>query len=129
MKKSFGLFLSAVICWTVTGNVVRVKDGDTFVAEFDVWAKILITETVRVAGIDTPEMRKPPRVIETKKQRADRLNRANAAKRFTEKWLARGKFSFYTCGVYTFGRIVGVPSRNGRSLAIELKEAGHEKRP
>ncbi len=36
-------------------QVVRVVDGDTIVANVEVWPRVLIKTSVRLAGVDTPE--------------------------------------------------------------------------
>ncbi|WP_292898029.1 MULTISPECIES: thermonuclease family protein [unclassified Nitratireductor] len=41
----------------VEARVVRVIDGDTFVAEAHVWPGQRITVSVRIRGVDAPEMR------------------------------------------------------------------------
>ncbi len=100
------------LCWLVTGEVVRVKDGDTFVADLHIWARLVARETIRVDGVDTWEKRHP---------------KGEAATTFTTRWLSRGNFQFYTCGKYSFNRIVGQVFREGSNLATELKNNGHEK--
>jgi endonuclease YncB( thermonuclease family) len=43
--------------WTVPARVVRVIDGDTFVADLDLgWGLWRIGARVRLAGVDCPEM-------------------------------------------------------------------------
>ncbi len=54
-------------------------DGDSFIARIEVWPKIEITATIRLAGIDTPEIR----------GRCDKEKElAQKAKTFTREWLS-----------------------------------------
>lgn len=87
--------------------VLSVYDGDTFTLSLGALGSM----KVRVEGVDTPEI--------TKKQ-----PRAEEAKRFTQQWLASGPFQLNTCFTLTLGRVVGNPSRNGRTLAKDLIAAG-----
>ena len=41
----------------VVGTVQRVIDGDTLVVEVPVWLGLAVTTSVRLKGIDTPELR------------------------------------------------------------------------
>lgn len=86
-------------------------DGDTFtVFSMQPGGQVKI----RVEGVDTPEVTKhQPLSLE--------------AKEFTRNWLAQGTFQVATCGKYTMDRIVGRVTRNGRSLAQDLKDAGFGK--
>lgn len=86
--------------------VLQVKDGDTFdVFTFAPGGKVAI----RVKGVNTPERGQP---------------QFQAAKLFTEQWLAMGSFTVNTCGKHTFERIEATVSRNGVTLAQELIAAG-----
>jgi len=46
-----------VIPGPVEARVVRVIDGDTFVAEAHVWPGQKVTVSVRIRGVDAPELR------------------------------------------------------------------------
>jgi endonuclease YncB( thermonuclease family) len=83
-------------------------DGDTFtIFSMQPGGQVKI----RVEGVDTPEVIKhQPLSLE--------------AKEFTRNWLAVGTFQLATCGKYTIDRIVGRVTRNGRSLAQDLRDAG-----
>ena len=54
-------FCSILLCWTVSGNLIRVVDGDTFVAQVEIWPQLYSVETIRVVGVAMPEMRGPER--------------------------------------------------------------------
>jgi len=51
------LFGSEVIPGPIHAEVVRVIDGDTFVAEAHVWPGQKITVSIRIRGVDAPEIR------------------------------------------------------------------------
>ena len=53
----FGLSASAeILPGPVSARVLRVLDGDTFVAEIQVWFGQVVTERVRIVGIDASEI-------------------------------------------------------------------------
>jgi len=108
------LLSRAAACLTIDvppQAVLRNYDGDTFtVFAFAPSGEI----DIRVAGVDTPE-------------RTKREPGWEEAKRFTAEWLRKGTFHVQTCGDQTFGRIVGLVTRNGESLADALIAAGHVK--
>lgn len=114
------LFLSAMVykahgetCLTTTVQPHQVLgnfDGDTFAVSLGV----LGTAKIRVQDIDTPER--------TKKEPG-----WDAAKNFTAHWLAAAPFELATCFDLTLGRVVGVASRGGETLADALRNAGLDK--
>ena len=116
-------FLIALFCWTVLGRAVRTIDGDTFVADFSVWHQTTARETVRVLGVDSPELRGKTR------------EKGAEAKKFTQAWLAKGEFYINTCKRDAFGRILGTVFRGSFSfpfkdiaseiLADDLIKSGH----
>lgn len=108
--------LSALICWTVSANAIRTIDGDTFVARMEIWPKLYKIETVRVLGVDTPELKGPER------------ERALEAKAFTEEWLSRGPFTIEACRRDSFGRLLAKVTRHDSTLAGELIERGSKAR-
>ena len=105
-----------VLCWLVSASVVRVIDGDTFVASVDIWPGLTGTAHVRVLGVDTPEMTGATKEAGEK------------ARIFTSAWLDRGDVMLAVgCGIRaqdSFGRYLAVVSRNGKNLADELIAAG-----
>ena len=50
-------FAGEMVAGPVEARVVRVIDGDTFVAEAHVWPGHTITVSVRIRGVDAPELR------------------------------------------------------------------------
>ena len=86
--------------------VINQPDGDTFhLFAFQPGGVVKI----RVEGVNTPERNEPGW--------AD-------AKEFTRTWLAAAPFQLSTCGKSSLDRIVAKVSRNGRTLADALKDAG-----
>lgn len=111
------------VCWTVPiTNLVRVIDGDTFVADLAVWHSLTTRVSVRLRDVDTPELRGG--TAETRAQ-------AEKAKGLAEAWLRNetgqygtGPIQVATCGTDSFGRIVGRVYREGSSLSAVLLAAG-----
>ena len=96
----------------------RMIDGDTFVASLsrDVGFNCRPTWRwrLRVSGIDCPEMRGAARVL------------GQAAREFTEAWLAAEPVAAQTLAQDNFGRWVAIIRRaDGASLADALVAAGH----
>jgi micrococcal nuclease len=107
--KAFTHFLAAVLCWTITGATpIRTIDGDTFIATLPIWINTTTQETIRVLGIDTPEMKGATRPD------------AEKAKAHTQSWLDRGAFSIEACKRDSFGRVLGKVYRGDSVLADEL---------
>ncbi len=99
----------ALLCATLALDpswVLRVKDGDTFVIRN---AGITNSETVRVCCVDTPEKKAPG---------------FDDATAFTDRWLHTGPFTLHACQRDSFGRLLGVVTRDGHDLADDLLEAG-----
>jgi endonuclease YncB( thermonuclease family) len=109
--------LLALLCWTVAVTEVRaVVDGDTFRARVEVWPGILADETIRVLGVDTPEMRGGS---------PESREAARRATEFTRAWLAQGPVMLWVCRRDHFGRVLGRVYRGDSVLADELVHAGH----
>ena len=111
MRCARGLVLAA--CLLVTGEVVRVVDGDTFDMRAQVWLNVTVTERVRVLGVDAKEAREPG---------------GAEATAFARAWLEKGPVRVRACGRDSFGRVLGiVTNASGETLADALKAAGHAK--
>lgn len=113
-RRIAGLLIGLLACWTA--NLVSVEDvidGDTFRAELAIWPRILVTETVRVLGVDTPERREG--------------EPAERATTFTRDWLREGLILVTACRYDAFGRVLGrVEKLPGRAtLDAALIGAGH----
>lgn len=89
--------------------VLNNHDGDTFTLFAFAPGGVV---KVRVEGVDTPELKEP---------------KGDLAKEFTRQWLANGPFQLSTCGKPTLDRIVAKVSRDGRTLAQDLIDAGLKK--
>lgn len=103
-------FAQANTCMTLDvepQHIIGNYDGDTFTMSLGALGYMI----VRVEGVDTPERNKKQPNWEK-------------AKAFTSNWLAKGPFKMSTCFTLTLGRVVGNPSRNGRTLAQDLIAAG-----
>lgn len=106
--------VSTALCFGMTcatlqldpGWILRVKDGDTFVIRN---AGITTFEDVRVCCVDTPEKKDPG---------------FDDATAFTDRWLHAGPFTLEVCKRDSFGRLLGVVTRDGEDLATALLESG-----
>lgn len=114
--------LLLALCWTVRALAGRVIDGDTFEAQVRAYPHLVITERVRVLGVDTPEKATAP---------GDALR----ATRYTTAWLAAaGGEIVLRIGCEAppydhFGRLLGVVTRgDGHVLADDLIAEGLVKR-
>jgi endonuclease YncB( thermonuclease family) len=108
------LLVALLACWTAhVVGVERVIDGDSVVLELAIWPKVVVTETVRVLGVDAPE-------------RADLLA-WRKARGYTEEWLrTSGTTTVRACKRDSFGRLLGtVVSQTHGDLAAALITAGH----
>ena len=110
--------LLAATCWMGVGTVDRAVDGDTLSALIRVWPNVLLTERVRVLGVNTPELKGPT------------LEAGRAAMAFSDRWVrdAGGRpaeLRFRTCGRDSFGRLLADVYRGTDHLATDLIAAGH----
>lgn len=110
------VLISLVLCWIVSGSMIRTIDGDTFVASIDIWPGLTGTGHIRVLGVDTPEMKGETREA------------AEKARSFTQAWLTKGDVMLSIgCGrqsLDSFGRYLAVVTRENSVLADELIAAG-----
>jgi endonuclease YncB( thermonuclease family) len=102
--------------WTVPATVVRVIDGDAIVVTLDLgWRVYRNEEHIRVAGINTPEIRGPER------------ERGFAAKAYAESLLPVGSSVLVTPQAKpTFERTTGsvkIPRRG--DFGTLMVKAGH----
>lgn len=99
--------------YTHRAKAVRVIDGDTIVADIDLWFGFTFRTSLRLLGINCPEMRTPA---------------GPPARQFTMIWLARaGDLKVRSVGPDKYGgRWVAVVSRaDGSTLNDALVTAGH----
>lgn len=101
----------------VEARVLRVIDGDSFVAEAHVWPGHTVTVSVRIRGIDAPEARSR---CEAEREAA---GRARAA---LEALIAQGPVGMTNIGGGKFyGRVLAdVTAHDGRTIADALVEDG-----
>ncbi len=98
-------------------ELIRIIDGDTFVATIDLGFKTHRKETVRLAGINTPESR--TRNLEEKKH-------GLAAKKALGDMLTSCKeLIIEVKEVGKYGRALGVVYADGTNLNFELIDRGY----
>lgn len=107
------LLISLLLCWTVSGTLVRAIDGDTFEARLSVWHGIEVIERIRILGVNTPEKR-----LKTMKEWV-------GAYAFTDTWLKRGPFMVESCERDSLRRALGKVYRGKEVLSDELIKSGH----
>ncbi len=102
--------LPACDCNRLPAHMIRAVDGDTVVVRVTLPLDVERTITVRVLGIDTPEMVGAQQV------------EARVAKLALEGWFARpGGKTIETKGTDKYGRVLGTfRDVKGESLAAEL---------
>lgn len=104
----------------VPAQVKRVIDGDTLKVEATVWPGIVARSSVRVRGVDAPEIRGA-------KCGEPECGKGRAARDFVRK-LIRGKEIWLvdvTHGTYPCRVVADVRLSGGRDLATLLLAAGH----
>jgi len=101
-------------------ELISVYDGDTFKVRVEIWPSVFIETSIRVRGIDTPEIR-------GKCRQEKRM--ALAAKRLAEKLLKDG-FQVERPGHGKYARrfLGDVRLANGRSYAEVLIGNGYARR-
>lgn len=105
-----------------TGQVVRVIDGDTFEARVDIWPRHSVIVSVRVRGVDAPELFRPG-------CEEERLQ-ANLALAQMEELLPQGQIvTLRNVGPDSFfGRIIAdvdrMAQQNGFSLTLLMERRG-----
>ena len=98
-------------------KLIRIIDGDTFVAELDLGFKTHKVETIRMAGINTPESR--TRDLEEKCH-------GLAAKKFLGALLVgAGNLVVTVKDIGKFGRALGVVYADGLNINFELIDKGY----
>ena len=105
--------------WTYRARLVRAIDGDTIEVLLDLGFDVTITAAVRVAGVDTPELRGGTPA-------SRELGREAAA--FTERWCGgQGDWplTVVTSKDRSFARYVGAVGKGGDDLAGALIADGH----
>ena len=94
-------------------EVVRVIDGDTFVARVAIWPSLTSETAIRLRGIDTPELHGPDRA------------RAQAARQRLTELLASGEILLRDVGTDKYGnRLDAQVSTAGHDVAEILRREG-----
>lgn len=98
--------------------VERVVDGDTVKMRVAIWIDQELVVSVRVAGVDAPELFRPKCAAEKEK--------AEAAKAFVADFLSGGEAVIHDVarGKYA-GRVIARIEADGRDLGEALIAAGH----
>ena len=105
-------FLAVLLCFTVQATPVRTVDGDTFVVDAFIWLGLKSRETVRVLGVNTPEIHGATK------------DAGMVSRQFTVDWLAQGDVTLTACSRDAFGRVLAVVSRGESNLGKELISNG-----
>lgn len=123
MKRLLILLLLAFDAAAMPAQVIRVIDGDTLEIDGGMWVivgaearQMRAPVSVRVVGVDTPELRAS--------QECERIM-AQKAKEFVVSWIADGKVELVIFGLDKYaGRIDARVMRGDVSLADALIAAG-----
>jgi len=107
--------------YTYRGIVTRVVDGDTLYVVIDLGFHITITQLVRLADIDTPEIFRPKTPEELRLGRAAkaRVEALTLGKEITIKTYKTGKYGRWLATIMIDGRAC--------TLSETLKDEGFEK--
>ena len=99
------------------GTVVSLYDADTFTVEYDVWPAMKITESSRLNGLDTPELRGAKNNCEQE--------HGYKAKDFTKELILGKTFEVILHKREKFGRpLVDLILPDGKTLTDLLIEKG-----
>ena len=98
--------------------MLRVLDGDTFVAEIRVWFSQAVVERVRIAGIDAPEIGTHAR-CEAEAEAAER------SRQYLAGLLGRGPVELYQLRRDKHGRALALVVAHGIDVPTRMIEAGH----
>jgi endonuclease YncB( thermonuclease family) len=102
----------------VAARVLRVLDGDTFLAEVRVWFGQVVTERVRILGIDAPEIGAHARC-------AEEAVAAERSRQFLAGLLGRGPVELYQLRRDKYGRALALVTAQGIDVSARMIEAGH----
>lgn len=102
----------------VSARVLRVLDGDTFVAEIKVWFGQVIVERVRIVGIDAPEIGAHARCEEE-------AEAAERSRQYLAGLLGRGPVDLYQLRRDKYGRALALVISHGIDVPARMIEAGH----
>ena len=104
--------------WFYRGICERVIDGDTIVFTVDLGFDIYLkSQKMRFAGINTPESRT--------RNKEEKVLGLAAKDRVIELLPAGSKFIFHSLGFGKFGRTLGIPFYENKSICQILIDEGH----
>jgi micrococcal nuclease len=104
--------------WFYRGICERVIDGDTIVFTVDLGFDIYLkSQKMRFAGINTPESRT--------RNKEEKVLGLAAKDRVIELLPAGSKFIFHSLGFGKFGRTLGIPFFENKSICQILIDEGH----
>ena len=102
----------------ISARVIRVLDGDTFVAEIQLWFGQAIVERVRIVGIDAPEIGSHARCI-------DEAEAAERSRQYLAGLLGRGPVELHQVRRDKYGRALALVTAHGIDVPARMIEAGH----
>jgi endonuclease YncB( thermonuclease family) len=110
---------ASALAGPVEAEVVRVIDGDTIVVRAVVWIDQVITVSVRVAGVEAPDIFRP--------DCAEERAAGAAAKAFVEAFLSAGRVRLTDIRNDKYGGRVNarLANEDGEDLGRALLAAGH----
>lgn len=98
-------------------ELVRIKDGDTFVLDVHTWLDTTVRQSVRVRGMDTPELKA--------KKQCERVL-AIQSKRYAEILLSEGSLTVSNVASRrSFDRVVADVQIKGVNFASLMVSGGH----
>lgn len=104
--------------WFYRGVCERVIDGDTIVFTVDLGFDIYLkSQKMRFAGINTPESRT--------RNKEEKVLGLAAKERVIELLPVGAKFTFQSLGFGKFGRTLGIPFYENKSICQILIDEGH----
>lgn len=110
----------SILAVAYVATLLGVTDGDTLRARVEVWPGVEVVTAVRLAGIDTPELK--GRCLEER-------TAAQAAKARLSELVARGKLTIEGINPDKFaGRVDALVRVDGRDIAEQLVTEGLARR-
>jgi micrococcal nuclease len=101
--------------YTYNCKALSVYDGDTFTAQIDCGFYITVTMPVRLAGINTPELK------------GETIEAGRAARDYLKGLIEDKPIVIKTEKLEKYGRILGFIQVDGVDINAEMIKAGHAK--
>lgn len=100
----------------IQARVIRIFDGDSFLAEIKLWFGQTVIEHIRIAGIDAPEMKgRCPSEIEA----------AKGARQYLAGLVGAGSIELRDVRREKYGRALASVTAGGIDVSTQMIEAGH----